>query len=209
MSLDLNAVRADFADTLASNASHHHSLDAALMHVVEAAYQKGLTDALLVPAVLRDPLPDLDGTLAAGNRSAAGVELAASPAPGISGQADGSSPSGIVESGNDAVTCQASDLNETPKGGALARLAGMWCNDVAFRAWLKAGWPDRWARQIASGLNASGFPYTDTEIAGRIIRDLTAVKTRALLDHDMRAAAVFNRLIRIPYSHHLQTGKPQ
>ena len=39
--LDLNAIRAQFADYLASNASKRHSLDAALMHVVEFAYQKG------------------------------------------------------------------------------------------------------------------------------------------------------------------------
>lgn len=43
--LDLNAIRAQFADYLASNANKRHSLDAALMHVVEFAYQKGIEDA--------------------------------------------------------------------------------------------------------------------------------------------------------------------
>lgn len=57
MSLDLNLVRADFAAFLASNAARRHSLDAALMHVVEAAYRKGMEDATNVPEVLRAPLP--------------------------------------------------------------------------------------------------------------------------------------------------------
>jgi len=42
--LDLNQVRADFAAHLAANASTRHSLDAALMHVVERSYQRGLED---------------------------------------------------------------------------------------------------------------------------------------------------------------------
>lgn len=42
--LDLNQVRADFADFLADHAGTRHSLDAALMHVVERAYQQGLAD---------------------------------------------------------------------------------------------------------------------------------------------------------------------
>lgn len=43
--LDLNQVRAEFAEYLASNANKRHSLDAAIMHVVERAYQRGMEDA--------------------------------------------------------------------------------------------------------------------------------------------------------------------
>lgn len=50
--LDLNQVRADFAQYLASNANKRHSLDAALMHVVEQAYQKGISDASKVPVAV-------------------------------------------------------------------------------------------------------------------------------------------------------------
>lgn len=50
--LDLNQVRADFAQYLASNANKRHSLDAALMHVVEQAYQKGIADASKVPVAV-------------------------------------------------------------------------------------------------------------------------------------------------------------
>ena len=58
--LDLNQVRADFAAFLVDHAGHRHSLDAALMHVVERAYQQGIADAGLIPDAVSAPIPDLD-----------------------------------------------------------------------------------------------------------------------------------------------------
>jgi hypothetical protein len=58
--LDLNRVRADFAAFLADHSGRRHSLDAALMHVVEQAYQQGLADALVVPVAVSAPISDLD-----------------------------------------------------------------------------------------------------------------------------------------------------
>jgi len=58
--LDLNQVRADFADYLVDHAGVRHSLDAALMHVVEQAYQQGLADAMVVPVAVSAPISDLD-----------------------------------------------------------------------------------------------------------------------------------------------------
>lgn len=58
--LDLNQVRADFAAFLVDHAGHRHSLDAALMHVVERAYQQGIADAVLIPDAVSAPIPDLD-----------------------------------------------------------------------------------------------------------------------------------------------------
>lgn len=55
--LDLNAVRADFAAFLVDHAGHRHSLDAALMHVVEQAYRKGLADAQIATATTGDIEP--------------------------------------------------------------------------------------------------------------------------------------------------------
>lgn len=53
--LDLVAIRARFAAYLAANAGTKHSLDAALMHVVQQAYQQGLEDARTIPAALAMP----------------------------------------------------------------------------------------------------------------------------------------------------------
>lgn len=58
--LDLNQIRADFSAHLGAHANRRHSLDAALMHVVERAYQKGLSDALSLPPVLADAPAHLD-----------------------------------------------------------------------------------------------------------------------------------------------------
>jgi hypothetical protein len=193
MSLDLNLIRADFAAYLGSHASHRHSLDAALMYVVEAAYQKGLTDALYVPAVLRDAIPHLDTGLAAGNGSAAGVELAAVAPAGISQDADGAGQGRGAEGGN------AAPASQPLKGGALAALAGRWCNDAGFQTWLADKWPEVWARHD---------PHTgdvpNHEVAGKVLRELLAVKTRAELDHNADAGGRFNHLIRWPYAEHLR-----
>jgi hypothetical protein len=199
MPLDLNQVRADFAAYLAGNASRRHSLDAAMMHVVEAAYQKGLSDALLVPAVLRDAIPDLDAGLAAGNGSAPLAEPAAVCPAGIPGACTGAGSGGSAESGDAAPACAAPSC-EVLKGGALAKLAGMWCNDPAFQRWIKALAPDLWDRYAAKAQTGD----SDHLIAGNLIRAMVGVKTRAELDHNPAAADVFNRLIRAPYAESLR-----
>jgi hypothetical protein len=44
--LDINKIRGMMADYLSTNAAHRHSIDAAIMHVVEHAYNKGMSDAI-------------------------------------------------------------------------------------------------------------------------------------------------------------------
>ena len=73
---------------------------------------------------------------------------------------------------------------ETPKGGALAKLAGMWCADKTFQAWLETD-PDNAAP------NESG--------ATLCLYELCDIRSRRELDHDPAAAERFNRLIRGPY----------
>ena len=196
MSLDLNQVRADFAGYLAGNASKRHSLDAALMHVVEAAYQKGLADALLVPVVLRDAIPDVDTGMEDRNRSAAGVELAAAATTGLPEKAGCAGQGGGAESGNHAPASQ------PLKGGALAALAGRWCNDAGFQTWLADKWPEVWARH-----DPLTGDVPNHEVAGKVLRNLLAVKTRAELDHNADAGGRFSHMIRWPYAEHLR-GTP-
>ena len=197
--LDLNQIRADFAAFLAGNASKRHSLDAALMHVVEGAYQKGLIDALQVPAVLRESIPDLDTSLAAGNGSAAPAEPSQVATARLSGAADGAGQGRGAESGN----ATPAPATEAMKGGALAKLAGMWCNDAAFQPWIRGYVPDLWDRFASVPFDGP----VDHLIAGNCIRHMVGVKTRAELDHNPEAAEVFKRLILKPYADHLKATK--
>lgn len=65
-----------------------------------------------------------------------------------------------------------------PKGGALAKLAGMWCADKTFWSWL-------------------GQP-TEAD-ATKALYDLCDIMSRRQLDHDPVAAERFNERIRGPY----------
>jgi hypothetical protein len=69
-----------------------------------------------------------------------------------------------------------------PKGGDLARLAGIWCNDAAFQAWLGAA---------------------DAVAARQKICFLCGIESRAELDHNRTAATIFHQAIRQPYRDHL------
>lgn len=103
--LDLNQIRADFAAHLGTHAGNRHSLDAALMHVVEAAYQQGIEDALSVPAVLRDPIPDLDPGIPPPVRSDFRPAPAAGGAARIPGRAPGGQAGGGAEGVDAAAAC--------------------------------------------------------------------------------------------------------
>jgi hypothetical protein len=73
---------------------------------------------------------------------------------------------------------------EPPKGGALARLAGMWCADPEFHAWLG----QQYKVTIRSVSDAAAF-----------IRHECGVESRAEFDNDPRAERSFNNLFRLPY----------
>lgn len=81
-----------------------------------------------------------------------------------------------AEPGNAAV--------EKPKGGALAKLAGMWCSDKTFQSWLELDHDN-------AAPNESG--------AALCLYALCEIESRRQLDHDPAAAERFNRLIRGPY----------
>lgn len=67
---------------------------------------------------------------------------------------------------------------ERPKGGDLARMAGMWCADPEFRDWSRTDSADH---------------------AADWIRDVCEVESRAELDNNAHAAQLFHRLVRIPF----------
>lgn len=92
---------------------------------------------------------------------------------------------------------QPKTAGETPKGGALAKLAGLWCEDDDFCDWLATYRGGEWnkAEREVEFCNAS-------EIAAQTIRDLCEIESRAQLDHDAVAAERFQGLIRGPYMKH-------
>ena len=100
--LDINQIRADFAGYLQAHAASRHSLDAALMHVVEMAYRQGYTDALHVPTVLTEPIADMDTGLAPGMRSPMAAVPHAGPAPRAPGSPTGSGQGGGSQGGDTA-----------------------------------------------------------------------------------------------------------
>ncbi|AEZ50834.1 hypothetical protein DC1_00015 [Burkholderia phage DC1] len=72
---------------------------------------------------------------------------------------------------------------EKPKGGALARLAGMWCNDPDFWAWLRS----------------QGNKCASAEDAAAIVRDICDIDSRAELDSSADAERAFQESIRSPF----------
>ncbi len=70
------------------------------------------------------------------------------------------------------------------KGGALAKLAGIFCGSDDFRLFL------------AHTLNRAP---TDVADPADIIRTTCRIESRAELDHDERAAQIFHTTFRLPY----------
>jgi hypothetical protein len=83
--------------------------------------------------------------------------------------------------------CNSTEL-EKPKGGPLAKLAGMWCNEPEFWQWLEMD-PDNAAH---SARGAAACLYA-----------ICGIDSRAELDHDPIAAEKFHKFIRGPYQKHL------
>lgn len=77
------------------------------------------------------------------------------------------------------------EQQESPKGGALCKLAAMWCKDEEFQEWVGA---------------------TTEEEAAAVIREACSIKSRSELDHNQEAANFFNKCFREPYRNYLESG---
>jgi hypothetical protein len=94
----------------------------------------------------------------------------------------------MVEVADDETPVSAPPKAETPKGGALAKLAALWSGQATFHTWL---------RKI-------GCTCDGPEDAAECIRQTCEVQSRAELDSDPRAAQVFQDKIRGPYMRYMQ-----
>lgn len=85
----------------------------------------------------------------------------------------------LVEIGDDEQPKEPEPPKDQPKGGPLAKLAGMWCQSKDFQEWCGA---------------------ENSDEARTHILESCEIDSRAELDHDSDAANLFHEYIRIPYS---------
>lgn len=101
------------------------------------------------------------------------------------------------------------DANKTiTKGGALAKLAGQWCQSQSFFDWIRPVYD----RMLGGDGDGTGDIYiakdgdipTVALFCKHAILLICDIRSRAELDHDPVAAEKFHRLIRTPYSEYLK-----
>jgi len=103
--------------------------------------------------------------------------------------------------------CHAQEIKKDEiNGGALARLAGMWCNNPDFYQWIRPIY-DR-------ELGGNGNTHGDIEIGVNVddwkdfcrhaILVICDIKSRAELDNNPVAADKFHRYVRVPFSEWLK-----
>lgn len=78
--------------------------------------------------------------------------------------------------------------HEKPKGGPIAKLAGIWSADPEFWAWLKS---------------EHQHQEWNAETSAEYIRGLCGIESRAELDHNPEAEALFHTYIRANFSKYL------
>jgi hypothetical protein len=84
----------------------------------------------------------------------------------------------LVEVGDDELPVQREPEPEKPKGGALAKLAGMWSNEQEFWNFSDSG---------------------NAEEAAEWIREICLIDSRAELDNSLVAKQNFEKFVRGPY----------
>lgn len=80
---------------------------------------------------------------------------------------------------------------EKLRGGPLAKLAGQFCESEPFREWLRKTY--------------TPLPRTAAD-AAVIVRNICGITSRAELDHNEHAAAIFHLEIRKPYNEWVKEG---
>lgn len=90
-------------------------------------------------------------------------------------------------------------MTDRPKGGELAKLAGMLCSDPRFQKWMMRSF-SCWstAATMAATLGGEGGA-DDEDVAAHAVRLICDIESRAELDHNARAAQLFHEKIRKPW----------
>lgn len=98
----------------------------------------------------------------------------------------------LVEIGDDEQPVPAQQVEQKPKGGELAKLAGILCEDPTFRTWLKREHAYVWSMNEVDGKGIA-------DVAASTLRAVCLIDSRAKLDNDKTAATRFHDLIRKPF----------
>lgn len=78
-------------------------------------------------------------------------------------------------------------LSTERKGAALSRAAAMMCNGAKFQRW------------VVSRVGAAPEGVSASQHAAQFVRDACGITSRAQLDHNAQAAALFHEAVRKPF----------
>lgn len=112
----------------------------------------------------------------------------------------------VALAGIKPVAQRLADEPDKPKGGALAKLAGQWCNDDKFLRFIRSTY-DRAMGGDGSGwgdVRPSDFGGDAKQYARHCILVLCGISSRAELDHSAAAAQAFHTSIREPFATYLR-----
>lgn len=93
----------------------------------------------------------------------------------------------MMQRGTSGVPVRARAVSAGRKGAALSRAAAMMCNGAKFQRW------------VVSRIGAAPEGVSPSQHAARYVRDMCGITSRAELDHNATAAALFHEVVRKPF----------
>lgn len=93
----------------------------------------------------------------------------------------------MMQRGTSGVPVRARIASTERKGAALSRAAAMMCNGAKFQRW------------VVSRVGAAPDGVSAQQHAAQFVRDVCGITSRADLDHNAEAAALFHTAVRIPF----------
>ncbi|UAN03045.1 hypothetical protein H4P35_06720 [Achromobacter sp. 77] len=93
----------------------------------------------------------------------------------------------MMQRGSSGVPVRPRVPSTEQKGAALSRAAAMMCNGAKFQRW------------VVSRVGAAPEGVSASQHAAQFVRDACGITSRAQLDHNAQAAAMFHEAVRKPF----------
>ncbi|CAB3867843.1 hypothetical protein LMG26686_02802 [Achromobacter mucicolens] len=93
----------------------------------------------------------------------------------------------MIQRGSSGVPVRLRVPSTERKGAALSRAAAMMCNGAKFQRW------------VVSRVGAAPEGVSASQHAAQFVRDACGITSRAQLDHNAQAAALFHEAVRKPF----------